>query len=127
MAKSSSSSKSQRRSKAFAVCIGILLAAVIGWFLQSFKPGRLLRQRSYDSLLIARGEVHTEEAAIVYLNERSHLALNQPHNRPWSRKLHAQLVDRLTHGGAKAIVFDVVFSDSNPAEDGLLAAAMKRH
>jgi len=127
MAKSSSSTKSQRRSKALAICAGILLAAVIGWFLQSFKPGMALRQRSYDSLLIARGEVHAEEAAIVYLNERSHTVLNQPHNRAWSRKLHAQLVDRLTRAGAKAIVFDVVFSDSDPAEDGLLAAAMKRH
>jgi len=127
MAKSSSTSKSERRSKAVAICIGILLAAGIGWFLQSFRIGASLRQRSFDSLHIMRGEIRPSEVVVVYLDDQSHLVLNQPRNSAWSRKLHAQLVDRLTRGGAREIVFDVVFSDSNPAEDGLLAAAMKRH
>src|SRR5204863_5543862 len=44
------------------------------------------------------------------------------------RALPAQLIQRLRAAGAKAIVFDVVFSDANPekaAADELLAKAMK--
>jgi len=127
MAKSSGQSGNPRGRQAFAVIVGVLLASVVGWFLQSFRPGEKLRQLSYDSLLIMRGEVKTTEAVVVYLDDQSHQVLDQPRNKPWSRKLHAQLVNRLTQGGAKAIVFDIVFSDSDPDSDPLLAEAIKRH
>jgi adenylate cyclase len=127
MAKASSNSNNDRGRRAFALLVGILLAAMAGWFLQSFRPGEKLRQRSYDSLLVIRGEVRATEAVVVYLDEKSHQVLGQPQNKPWSRKLHAQLVDRLTRAGARAIVFDIVFSDPDPDGDPLLAEAMKRH
>lgn len=109
------------------MCVGILLAAGVGWFLQSFRVGRKLQQISYDSLHILRGEIRPTGTVVVYLDDQSHQVLNQPRNKPWSRKLHAQLVDRLTRGGAKVIVFDVIFSDPDPDSDKLLADAMRRH
>jgi adenylate cyclase len=62
------------------------------------------------------------------MDEASHLKLGQPQNAPWDRSLHAQLVDRLSSAGARAIVFDVVFSDPNSnniAGDQRLVAAVK--
>jgi adenylate cyclase len=69
----------------------------------------------------------------VYLDEQSHAALGQPLNRPWDRRLHARLLERLTQAGAKAVVFDIVFSDpaepcaTNDNADRLLAQAMQAH
>ena len=105
-----------------------LLTAGLGLFLHVFSWGKRLIYASYDLLLVTQGERAPSEAVIVYLDEESHLALNQPLNAPWDRKLHAQLVDRLTAAGAKAIVFDVVFSDpalNGPAADDALAKAIK--
>jgi len=83
-----------------------------------------LTQASYDLLHVARGEVRANEAVLVYMDEVSHQRLGQPLNAAWDRALHAQLIQRLSGAGAKAIVFDVVFSDPNPekaAADELLA------
>jgi adenylate cyclase len=110
-----------------AVVVGILLAAGLGWFLDTFRVGGTLVQKSYDLLHIWRGDVQVEEAAVIYMDEKSHLELNQPQNAPWDRKLHTELVDRLTVAGVKAIVFDVVFSDPDTNSDAIFAAAMKRH
>jgi CHASE2 domain-containing sensor protein len=98
-----------------AALIGILLAGGTGWFLHTFRLGAGLKQASYDLLHISRGDVKTDEALIVYLDDDSHQKLKQPQNAPWDRSLHAQLVERLTAAGARAIVFDIVFSDPDPA------------
>lgn len=48
---------------------------------------------------------------------------------PWSRRLHAQLIDRLHADGARVIGFDVMFSEpqnEDLAADRLLAEAMAR-
>jgi adenylate cyclase len=51
---------------------------------------------------------------MVFLDEESHKELNQPFNAPWDRSVHARLLDRLTADGARAVVFDIVFSDAGP-------------
>ena len=43
----------------------------------------------------------------------------------WPRSLHAELIDRLSQAGAKAIVFDFLF-DSVTGDDALLTQAMQR-
>lgn len=105
-----------------------ILAAGLGLAANTYSLFRSLVFASYDFLLVARGERSATEATIVYLDEQSHLALNQPLNAPWDRKLHAQLVNRLNAAGAKVIVFDVVFSDpsvAGPEADAVLAYAIK--
>ena len=92
--------------------------------------GRGLVNRSYDFLIIARGDQAATDAVIVYLDEKSHAELGQPLDAPWDRALHARLVERLTAAGAKVIVFDIVFSDphtNNPEPDEKLAKAIKAH
>jgi adenylate cyclase len=107
---------------------GAALAVGVGLILQSFPFGRGLSNLSYDLLLVARGDVPAEEAVLVFLDEQSHLALDQPFTAAWDRRLHARLIQRLQEAGARAVVFDIVFSDPNPADpegDEALAAAIR--
>jgi len=111
-----------------ASLFGALLAAALGWSLFSHSYGRPLISKSYEQLLLWRGEIATHDAVIVSLDEVSFQKLEQPLNAPWDRALHARLIDRLTAAGARAIVFDIVFTDpnpSNPAADENLARAIK--
>src|SRR6185437_9844452 len=59
---------------------------------------------SYDLPFNLRKNIWPDEAVIVYLDDQSRVALNQPSNAPWDRSLYAQLLERLTAGGAKAVV-----------------------
>ena len=81
-----------------------------------------------DWLRVARNEAHKHPASgefvIVKIDDPS---LQQVGNWPWPRKVHAQLIDRLTAAGAKKIVFDINFSyPSDPAQDEALAKALRR-
>jgi len=111
-----------------AAIFGALLATGLGLFLHTYNLGRGLINHSYELQLVARGDVRTREAVIVYMDESSHSALKQPLNAPWDRSLHARLINRLTAAGARAIVFDIVFSDAdvrNPAADTQMAKAIQ--
>lgn len=122
-----------------AILVGVALTITVGLFLhtrtssdpkqQTLRFGTRLEQASYDLLLAARGDRAVSETVVVYLDDASHERLGQPQNVPWDRALHARLIDRLTAAGAKAIVFDIVFSDPNPdkaAADQLLIEAIRR-
>lgn len=107
--------------------LGVLLSAGVGVFLLEFTLGSRLRETSYDWLFALRPTVPVAEAFIVNLDEQSHVELKQPMNAAWDRALHARLVDRLTRAGAKAIVFDIVFLDTQqeltPSDQALVRAA----
>jgi adenylate cyclase len=111
-----------------AVSVGAMLTVGCGLLLHELALGRRIAQISYDLLFIKRGNISVTEAVLVYMDEASHRRLEQPLNAAWDRALHAQLINRLTAAGARAIVFDVVFSDPNPdkaTKDELLAKAIK--
>ncbi len=64
-----------------------------------------------------------DDILVVAVDEPSFQELGR--QWPWPRSLHARLVDTLTQAGAKAIVFDIVFSDpSNPDDDAAFARAI---
>src|SRR5665213_2843661 len=94
--------------------VGALLAIVAGASLLYLKFGLGLIHLSYDLPYAIRPVIQPQEAAIVYLDDDSHKMLNQPYNAPWDRSLHTHLLNRLTVDGAKAVVFDIVFSDAGP-------------
>ncbi len=106
---------------------GACLTALVGLVAYQLPWGNPLENLSYDLLFLPRPVVTPPEAAVVFLDEDSHRELNQKFNLPWDRSLHARLIDRLTSAGARAIVFDIVFSDPGPvpAADDQLAAAIK--
>jgi adenylate cyclase len=104
---------------------GALLAVLAGVALHEFTFGSGLVNLSYDLLTVAKPQTLPTNVVLVVMDETSHEKLGQPLNAPWNRALHAQLVDRLTAAGAKAIVFDIVFSDpSSSAVDQKLARSL---
>ena len=79
--------------------------------------GTGLTSASYDlpfRLLDTTNTYHTlpHEAVVVYLDDSSHEHLNQNYLKPWNRAYYAKLVKRCTAEGAKAVVFDIMFSDA---------------
>ncbi|MDB6055934.1 MAG: hypothetical protein JWN25_3457 [Verrucomicrobiales bacterium] len=97
--------------------VGILLVAGVGYLLASSVLGEKWRNASYDSLFVLRRiPLPSADVVMVVLDEESHEALKQPYDKPWDRRLHSQLLDRLTMDGARAVVFDIVFSDPLDAE-----------
>ena len=115
------------RGKFGAGCLGAVLAVVAGVIVLHEKFGLGLVHLSYDLPYAFRPQLQPREAVMVYLDEDSHRELNQPLNAPWNRTLHAKLIDRLTAEGAKAVVFDIVFSgpSSDVAADEALAKAIR--
>lgn len=81
-----------------------------------------------DALRNARNLLHEEKASgttvIVAIDDRSVEELGQ---WPWPRARYAEIVNRLVDMGASRIVVDLDFTDrTNPADDKLLQAALKR-
>ena len=79
----------------------------------------------YDRLQRASSRPVDPTILIVGVDERSLRALGA---WPWSRATHAAMIDRLTRAGAKAIVYDMLFSHPGPSptDDQALAAAIAR-
>jgi adenylate cyclase len=115
------------KSRLAAGLVGAALAVSLGLGLHSFRLGQTLLYWSYDLPFIVRPVVRPQEVVVVYMDDESHEKLGQSRLAPWDRSLHAQLVDRLSAAGARAIVFDVVFSDPGPVpeHDQQLARAFR--
>ncbi|MGE3312766.1 MAG: CHASE2 domain-containing serine/threonine-protein kinase [Limisphaerales bacterium] len=88
---------------------GILGAAIIA--LLALPLGRPLDHLSYDLPYLVRRPVIPEEAVIVTMDLQSHIDLQQRPEQRWSRKLHAQLIDRIAAHQPRAIVLDSVFME----------------
>ncbi len=84
-----------------------------------------------DNLLYDLGQrLHVqpvpEDIVIVAIDENS---LSKLGRWPWSRRLHAALIDRLKADGAKVIALDLVFAEPDASDqpaDALLAEAIAR-
>jgi adenylate cyclase len=106
---------------------GAVLAATAGYALHEFTFGSGLTNLSYDLLTIVKAQRVPTNVVLVLMNEASHEKLGQRLNAPWNRALHAQLVDKLSAAGAKAIVFDIVFNDpTTPQADARFARALSQ-
>ena len=105
-----------------------VLTALVGILLLQFPIGGGLVRSSFDLPFALRSDLTVTNIAIVYLDEASHRELNQPTTAPWDRLLHAKLIEQLTALGAKAIVFDILFTDpsASPEADEKLAAAIRK-
>jgi adenylate cyclase len=112
-----------------AAAAGAVLAVGCGLFVHEFRLGSALINSSYDLLHVFRGDIQTYNVVMVYMDESSYEKLGQSWNAPWDRSLHAKLINRLTAAGARAIVFDITFTDpipGNPAGDEAMANAAKQ-
>lgn len=112
-----------RKRLAAALVIG-LAGLLLGWLLL---PVPSLRRASYDLPFRFGEQTPPADVVLVYLDEASHQDLDQPLSEPWDRRLHAQLVEKLTREGARVIVFDILFHDEKPEQDEAFAAAIRKH
>jgi CHASE2 domain-containing sensor protein/signal transduction histidine kinase len=91
----------------------------------SMNHGLALSNLLYDNLRRLSPLPMDPRILIVTIDDYS---LQQLGQWPWSRAMHAQLLDRLSAANVKGVLFDVIFSepDSHPANDQLLAQAVCR-
>jgi adenylate cyclase len=99
-----------------ALCLGLgLLPWNLGPLHWDSRLGEHLINLSYDLPFRHRPSLQPPtEVVLVYLDDDSYRNLGQPYDRPWDRSLYARLLDRLTAEKARAVAFDIIFSDPNP-------------
>lgn len=81
----------------------------------------------YDLSLRTLERPAPQDIVIVAIDEPSLQALGQ---WPWSRRVHAELLDRLSQAGVRAVGWDIAFTEpehTDPKADSLLAAAIARN
>jgi adenylate cyclase len=107
------------------LCLSIALVwAVIGVTISMLTPWQMIELRVFDRLTVATAE-HASKfpITVVGIDEESFAKLQL--QWPWPRRVHAELINRLSAAGAAVIVFDIVFSEpSNPEDDLLMANAI---
>ena len=103
--------------------IGTALVVVAGFivlFSEATLGSRIIKA-SYDLPFINCGLPFLEpklikpaEAVMIWQDEEAFKQFGQNHkSASWDRGIYARLLDRLTAEGARAVVFDMVFSDTN--------------
>jgi len=81
----------------------------------------------YDYFLNWQQHQASEEVVIVAIDD---VSLRKLGRWPWSRRLQARLLDRLTEMQARAVGFDILFAEEqldDPLADRLFAEAIKRN
>jgi adenylate cyclase len=89
-----------------------------------FKPFTLVEAKLFDIFsTIAPPRPQAYGVEVVAIDEPSFSEIGQ--RWPWSRELHARLVERLRAAGAKIIGFDIIFSEPSTEDaDKRFAAAL---
>ncbi len=102
---------------------GVLMLAtaavlLVGWLAPPTRADNLL----YDVVLRLSAARPNERILIVAIDNQSIAAYGR---WPWSRDIHARLIDRLTAAGSSAVGYDVLFPEAgSPTEDVILADAI---
>lgn len=98
--------------------------AILAVLISSFRWGYSVDQAIYDAVISHSSDPLDNDILIVAIDERSLLELGR---WPWSRNIHADLVNKLDQADVRAIAFDVVFAEPDriePENDFLFAQAM---
>lgn len=117
--------KSHYSYKTFVACTIFLLAVVA-----IIAHEKLLERFDfilYDKLILFQHPKLDPKIAIITIDDSSLKALGQ---WPWSRTIHARLIDRLRAIDNQALIFDLLFTEpqeSDMASDRLFAEAITRH
>lgn len=103
----------------------ILLLAGVG-LLSFFSVLERIDAVFYDKISTIQQSLPDNNIVIVAIDEESLQTLGR---WPWSRSLHAELINRLHKTGSNVIGLDILFSEpqNDPFADELLAAAIAAH
>jgi|DewCreStandDraft_4_1066084.scaffolds.fasta_scaffold03763_2 adenylate cyclase len=119
--------KSKKQHKLTIIIIGIV-ATIFAIIITSTGLFKTLESRSIDWRFNLRGKIQpTSPVVIVAIDDASFA--NMPERWTWPRTFYAKVTENLKKWGAKAIVFDMVFSEptaKNPKEDKIFADAVKK-
>jgi adenylate cyclase len=103
--------------------LAAIFALFGGWNLLGHPLDNQLAHDSFDLLMRQRPIAYRADPDIVVLDidEASLAAMNSQYGRwPWPREVLAQVAANLEAGGARAVIFDILFSDqdvANPASE----------
>lgn len=107
------------------ICALTLLVFAALTVMSLLKVGQTLENHGLDLCYRLRPDSSPPpEILIVGIDEHSFQDLKRAW--PWPRSYHAQIIRKLKAAGARLIVFDVLFAESNNAEDDQLFAAAIR-
>jgi len=109
--------QTQRSLRRPALIAAGLLALVAVLLLGSFGTVRGLEQRAIDARFHLRGTQHTDQVAVVAIDEHTFSSMGI--TWPMRRRLHAQMIDRLHAAGVRRIAYDVQFTEpsDHPSDD----------
>ncbi len=103
----------------------IILLIVFGLLMMQHKYLERLDLVIYDVMLPLQAKPMDDRIVVVAIDEAS---VQQLGRWPWSRTVHAQLVNQLSDMGAKAIGIDILFPEAqtdDPQADNQLAQALQ--
>jgi adenylate cyclase len=107
----------------FALGVSLFFFGLLG----KMETSEMLSNTWQDFLYSTRDKTGNDikDVVIVAVDEPSFKQIGQ--KWPWSRRLHAELVNNLSRAGAKAIVFDMLFPEpsANSEDDQLFATAIR--
>lgn len=120
----SSARKSRWAAIAVPIAVGILIAAATAVFFAS-PVGRQIDSQILDAFFLLRGtQPPPPDMVIVAIDEPSIQELGLAW--PWPRRIHAELLRRLTRAEARLAVLDIIFAEpSAPDEDRALEDALR--
>jgi adenylate cyclase len=116
-----------KNGKQVGITIALIVAITLALlYLANASFLETLEEKTLDLRFTLRGKLAPgPETVIAAIDEKSISKLGR---FPWSRSVWARVVDRLTEEGAAAVVFDVLFTESENVEaDDLLQRAIRRN
>lgn len=102
------------------VLVGLALSVLVVWLTLAQATVRA-DHLVYDRWVDLKSGPPSEQIVVVAIDNRSIEALGR---WPWPRTTHAALIDRLGQAQAKAVGYDVLFTEPDPA-DAVLGASIK--
>tara|TARA_R110000868_G_scaffold259361_9_gene517423 strand:- start:17297 stop:19465 length:2169 start_codon:yes stop_codon:yes gene_type:complete len=123
-------SPSKRKKKVSIYVLIALLAFILSLILSNTNQLSKIEYAIQDNFFEIRGPISVENSPIVLVEISEQADSEIPEKWPWPTSLHAKLVENLNKAGAKAILFDVLFSQEdrfNPKNDTLFSNTIKRY
>ncbi len=119
----------RRLRRARAAFLLALIPGAIGIALTYWPPSITLEKAGgLDSLFRLRGRrTAPSDVCVVAIDEDSYKVIERDSSLAWPRAKHAELIRMLKREGARAVAFDILFTDpgQDPSVDEALAASIK--